>query len=267
MRKRMIMLMSILIVFAMLSSCSTSNDSSKDTVDSGVIWLPNQSVTGDSSMGDAPCIERYAFSTIEDFELFCTTGSRDVTLYSSQSKDNMFPPFNMLEGCFVEISQLFPELDQNNVTIDHIEIVNSGRYSYSGYTNVDQTPFRITINYKSKSSGLSVSTVVNALDTSAYDQVICADYYDAKTQAPSKKGSTVYVFELSKCIVQYSFYKEKIEGVVIHSGNYEIGISPRYSDNDAFFTDETLKELSCIFEDSDDRSEALSKIAAFAESK
>lgn len=274
MKKVFIVFLSIMMIVVIFSSCNkiteetpqdkVSEETHQDKVSGEMNTLPNESLTDDWNAGDVPSIERYAFSSIEDFKIFCTTGSRDSTLYDSPPKDDAFPPYNMLEGCFVDITQLFPGLDENNVTIDHIEISSNGRYSYSGYTNISKTPFSISIKYENQSSEVTVASVAAATTASTYNQVILADYYEAKNTVSSSEGLTLYVFELSNCIVQYNVYKEKIQGMVIHSGDYEIGLSPGYSDNDAFFTDETLESVSCMFKEGEDRVEALSRVSNFA---
>lgn len=285
MNKGFIILLSIIMIVVTFSSCnSMSEDTPKDTVNTETTYLPDESLTEDIPKDTVntettylpdesltenmytdyfPSIESYAFSTIDDFKLFCTTGSRDSTLYNSPPKNNAFPPYNMYEGCFVDMTRLFPGLDKNSVTIDHIEISSSGRYSYSGYTNIGKTPFSISIKYENKSSNISVESVVADSNASLYKQIIRADYYDTANKASSTEGAVLYVFELNKCIVKYNVYKGKIQGMAIRSGDYEIGLSPGYSDNDAFFTDEALKPLSCLFSDSEDRVEALNRVVAF----
>lgn len=274
MKNSFIVLLSVLLVVAMFSSCNKITEAPQETVDAvdtvktTTTWVPNESLTKSLNTGEVPCVERYSFSSIDDFKFFCATGSRDSTLYSSPPQDNNFPPYNMLEGCFIDITQLFPEFDNNSIAIDHIEISANGRYSYSGYTNIRKTPFSISVRYMNESSDVTVTSVISAANnTSAYDRVMTTDYYDAKNEISSSDGSVLYVFELSKCIVQYYAYKGTIQGMAIYSGDYIIGVSPGYSDNDAFFTDETLTPLSCMFRNGEDRVDALNRVATLTQSK
>ncbi len=273
MKKISIVFLSILLVIVTFSSCAVfspndkkNEDSFKDANDSETNILPDESSVESSNEKDVPCLERYVFSSIDDFKFFCTTASRDISRYSSQSVSNAFPPFNMLEGCFVDVTDLFPGLDKNSVTVDHVEISSSGNYSYSGYTNTGKTPFGISVKYKDKSSAVTVADVI-AANIETCNQVVNADYYDPENKVDSSKGSTLFVFEQNGYIIQYYVYNNKVQGMAIYSGDYIIGLSPCYSDNDAFFTDETLKPLSCVFSGDGDRVNALNTIAAFTKSK
>ena len=84
MQKSFIVFLSMLLVVWTFSSCNQITDnettglSSESLIETYSLWLPNDSLAG---TGDEPCIERYAFKTLEDFKLFCETGSRDLTLY------------------------------------------------------------------------------------------------------------------------------------------------------------------------------------------
>ncbi len=267
MKKSFVTLLSILLVVFTLFSCNEKADdmpqNNDDNINDWPIWLP------DETSENAGCVERYSFRSLEEFKFFCATGSRNSKFYRSQNK---IPPFNMLKGFFVDITQLFPELDKNSITIDDIEIVHSGEYTYACETK-HGTPFLITIEYNKDSANISVDKVVEYFKTSRYDNVINADYYDPTSKLPENKGSSVYIYKLNDCIINYNVMhpysgsEDEVTGVIIYSGDYRIVIGKAYSDNDAFFTDEVLEPITCLFSYGDDRAEALNKIAAFTESK
>lgn len=278
MRKYMIIAIALLFCIAMFASCEGISDASPHSnpaytvpsspTDSDATALPvDGSPTENLPEEGSPSIERYAFFSIADFKLYCSTGSKDVSLYQKPPMDSVFPPYGMAEGCFVELSQLFPELDMNSITVDYVEISSENQYSYSGYTNTGNTPFSISISYKKDTNDVSPEKVVSTANTSMYNQIIYDDYYGMDTAISDKTGAILYIFELSRCTVQYDVYKEKIQGMAIHCGDYVIGISPGYSDNNAFFTDESLSPISCLFKDGNNRDQALNKVALCVNSK
>lgn len=281
MKKCMLLVIALLLCMAMFTSCgdptiptdtvpSDSSDSHAASVPAGSSPTDDSPSTDDQPSADfsSPTIERYTFFSIEDFKLYCTTGSKDASLYQKPPKYGSFPLYNMVEGCFVELSQLFPELDMNCITVDNVEVEFNDRYTYSGYTNTGNTPFYVSIRYKRNTDDV-LSGIADEIDSKPTQyRIIYDDYYYGKDTAASEKTKgVVYVSELSGCTIEYNVYDGKIQGMSVEYGDYVIGISPAYSDNIAFFTDEALSPLSCLFKNGNDREQALNQIALFVNAK
>ena len=212
-------------------------------------------------------IVRYAFSSVEDFKTYCETASKDLSKYKAPPMDNTFPLYKMREGCFVDLLDLFPQLNTNEITVDHVEMASSNYYSYSGYTNKEKTPFSISIYYEEDGEKLKFEEAVKEAKNGEFDTVISSDYHTSASKPTKKTGLCLYIFELEGCVVKYIFFNEKIQGMLVQRGNFKIGISPAYSDNVEFFSDEALTPLSCLFGSGEERKAALKHFADFVDSK
>ncbi len=76
MKNSFIVLLSVLLVVAMFSSCNKITEAPQETVDAvdtvktTTTWVPNESLTKSLNTGEVPCVERYSFSSIDDFKFF-----------------------------------------------------------------------------------------------------------------------------------------------------------------------------------------------------
>lgn len=213
------------------------------------------------------CIVRYAFSSVEDFKTYYETASKDLSKYKAPPMGNTFPLYKMQEGCFVELSDLFPQLNTNEITVDYVEISSSNDYSYSGYTNKEKTPFLVAIYHEENGEKLDFEEAVKEAKNGEYDTVISSDYHTSSSKPTKQTGKCLYIFELEGCVVKYIFLNEKIQGMLVQRGNFKIAISPSYSDNVEFFSDEVLKPMTCLFGSGEERKAALKHFADFVDSK
>ena len=219
--------------------------------------------SGDASssltLENDPCIITYAFSSIDDFRLYCSSGSTAVSDYREPPEDGAFPLYRMKEGCFVELSDLFPALDLEKITVNHIETYSSCQYSYGGFTKEGKTRFRIDVLYERDLTPFEEAVCKE--DDSGYDRIIREDYSYRDGASRDQKGSVLYVFETGGCTLRYRTYNGKTEGMSIRCGDYVIGISPSFTGNTAFFSDDALRPLSCFFRSDPERAQGLDAIA------
>ena len=218
---------------------------------------------------DTPMIMQYGFYSIEDFKTFYLTGSTDLSLYDTPPRDGFFPLFQMQEGCFVDLSDLFPTLNFENLTVSSVSVSWKNRYSYAAKTKDTKVSLSVSIQYKNAYENASIDSVLAGRDNSKVNKIIRSDYYTA-TEKPSKtSGLMLYIFELNDCIISYNFYNEIMQGMSIYKGNFTIGITTAidYIEDGSFFNDETLKPATCLFKNGEARLNALNRIAEFIDSK
>lgn len=230
--------------------------------------IPESSPTLESTPidDDTACTVVFSFKSIEDFELYCKTGSTDASLY--KEPPTVFPHFKMQDGIFMELNDLFPDLDMNAITVYHIEIHSEGKYLYSCYLNDTKTRFGVVFSCQEDASDLSAEKIIEKRSKN-YTKSIKGDYYTSKEKPDSwYLSSTLYAFELNDVVMTYSFDAEEMSGVTIYSGNYTIGISAVFADDSkVLLSNEALKPITDLFRDGEARIEALNKIKEYIESK
>ena len=230
--------------------------------------IPESSPTLESTPidDDTACTVVFSFKSIEDFELYCKTGSTDASLY--KEPPTVFPHFKMQDGIFMELNDLFPDLDMNAITVRHIEIRSEGKYLYGCHVNDTKTRFMVHFWCQEDASDLSAEKIIEK-NSEYYTKSIIGDYYTSKEKPDSRFGiRTLYAFELNDVVMSYSFYGEEMSGVSVYSGNYTIVISAGGADDrKVLLSDEALKPITDLFRDGEARIEALNKIKEYIESK
>lgn len=276
MKKLFLSLIIILLLSVVFTSCAIADPGATPSPEEsspalGSTPAPESTPTPEST----PVAEReptfnedliYSFKSIEDFELYCKTGSTDASLY--KEPPTVFPHFKMQDGIFMELNDLFPDLDMNAITVRHIEIRSEGKYLYGCHVNDTKTRFMVHFSYQEDASDLSAEKIIEKRSKN-YTKSINGDYYTAKEKPDSRFGiRTLYAFELNDVVMSYSFYGEEMSGVTIYSGNYTIGISAGGADDrKVLLSDEALKPITDLFRDGEARIEALNKIKEYIESK
>ena len=222
---------------------------------------------------DIPSLEIYSFSCIDDFKLFCTTESRDISLYKNGPDYGVFPPFSMKNGSYLKLDSLFPTLDMSKILFDHIEIPNDHQYSYSGKTISEETPVYIEVTFDERTTYRTLDSIIedhlriiqNSIkeNENVRYEVFYGDYYDERTPRPSNMilVHNYYYYDTDGCAYMYDLYRGNMCGITIWCGNYKIVIGMGSPNNDAFFADETLTPISNLFKSEDKRSETLQGIA------
>ena len=96
--KRIIILINIFVVIAFLFSSCTEFLSKEDELEKETTDRQVEAVGSESDY--YACIERHYFYSLEDFKVYCETGSKEKSLYKEYSKA-YFPSYKMADGCFV----------------------------------------------------------------------------------------------------------------------------------------------------------------------
>ena len=272
MKKLLISLIIILFVIS-LSSCATENpDATQPPEESTPIAESTPVPESTPPDVDEEQVEFpvYSFKSIEDFELYCKTGSKDVSLY--KNPPSLFPDFKMKDGVFVNLDEVFPDLDMESITVDHIEVEVSDMYYCSCYTK-NGTKFDVVFQYNENATEVSADNVIEQLASHEYyarSKIIKGDYYTSKfTSEDWRVSSVYYVFDVDDYVVRYyADTRGNLINIWIYHDNYEIGIgSYNESNREAFFADKVLKPMTDLFSDGEARIEALNKIKQFTESK
>ena len=272
MKKLFLSLIIILLLSVVFTSCAIADPGQTPAPEESTP-IPESSPTLESTPidDDTACTVVFSFKSIEDFELYCKTGSKDASLY--KKPPSLFPAFEMKEGIFVEPNELFPDLDVQGLTVDYIEIVSPYEYSYSGKTN-DGTVFGITISYDENASEVSADKIIEKRSLKANINIVKGDYYTSKVKLGALEDKhavyNFYIFDMDDCTLEYhaNVRGNVVTSMWIHHGNYAIGISSFFDSNlDAFFADEVLKPMTDLFSGGEARIEALNKIKEYIESK
>ncbi len=258
-KRFLLITLSIILMLLLMAGCSTDPQYEPGSVEETESKAGNETIGMDISQ-DLPCIERYAFTSWADFKTFCETGSTDVMLYKEPPVDGIFPPYTMRENAFVDVFSLFPSLDADAVTLHHIEIASDARYTIMGYTNDDKVPFSISVRYNPGVSYKTPEEFALAANSSSLTHTVYGDFCKATDEQKTAQKFMLFAAEVNDCMIRYSVSKGQSDGMAMSVGDYVIGVSPTSSNNPAFFADETLSALNCLFTDGPQRDAAMKNI-------
>lgn len=220
------------------------------------------------------CYLIHSFFSLNDFLLYCSSGSTDVSIYEQPPKNGV-PRFQMKEKAVIDFWGLFPQLDQNAVTFNYIEVMNDHHYSYSGLTNNDnQTIIGFLVGYEEDTEDYSLESVIKKWQ-SVKDLIVQGDFDDTDTELPSDARSIAYVLEKNGCVLVYPKYRKiksgtieiENQGVAIYYKKYYVQIGPCYPADTTFYEDDTLIPILTLFKDGEERTQTLEGIKHYLDSK
>ena len=286
MKKPMVICLVLIFVF-FFSSCSSPQNNEDDIISYNLESNTEQeggsvetakagSFEGGTAddQGAEACLLVYSFGSLNDFLLYCSSGSTDVSIYEQPPKDGV-PKFKMKEKAVIDFWGLFPQLDQEAVTFDYVEVLNDHRYSYGGITNnAHQTEIGFLVGYEEDAADYSFESVIKKLE-SEKDLIVQGDFDDTETDLPLDVKSIANVLEKNGCILVYPKYRKRKsggfeienQGVAIYYKKYYVQIGPCYPADTTFYEDDTLIPILTLFKDGEERTQTLEGIKHYLDSK
>lgn|GEM_PF-5081761 len=217
----------------------------------------------------------HSFFSLNDFLLYCSSGSTDVSIYEQPPKNGV-PRFQMKEKSVINFWELFPKMDPDTVTFHCVEVLNDHHYGCGGITNNDyHTDINFRVGYEEDAEDYSLESVIKELQNRKMDLIVQGDFDGTDTELPSNAKKIAYITEKAGCFLAYPKYKEMKSGaiifdnsgVIIYYKKYCIEIGPGIPADTTFYEDDDLIPILALFKEGEERTQALEWIMHYLDSK